>query len=367
MLTATARAQAVLPHPLEEGGTTHAEPSCRLGLVAPGGDERRDDERPLERVELPAKRAAFLFTGASRFAPSTSSGAIVGRRGGGSAKASGPISPPAPSATMRATAFSSCRTLPGQSASRSFSTSAGDSVTPSIRNRVAYRRANSFASGGHVVAVLAQGRDDELHHRQAVVEILPEPAGADLRLEVAVRGRDHPHVDLLDARGADGLDLALLQDAEELRLEPDGELANLVEDEGPAVGLREEAAPGLRRAGERAARVAEQLGLGELLRDRAAVEAHERAVRARRPWAWTIEAMSSLPVPVSPRTSTVTSFGATRATSARSRRIGADSATKLLPTPFTGSPQRSLRRRGSGGGARSTTRGRSSTTSRRSV
>ena len=61
-----------------------------------------------------------------------------------------------------------------------------------------------------------------------------------------------------------------------------GELADLVEEERPAVGLAEQPRARAHRAGEGAPRVAEQLGLGELRRERRAVEAHERPVRARR-------------------------------------------------------------------------------------
>ena len=54
------------------------------------------------------------------------------------------------------------------------------------------------------------------------------------------------------------------------------------------------------RAGERALLVAEELALEERLGERGAVEAHERRLRARAARAWSISAMSSLPVPLSP-------------------------------------------------------------------
>ena len=59
-----------------------------------------------------------------------------------------------------------------------------------------------------------------------------------------------------------------------------GQLADLVEHERAAVRLREESAARLRRSGEGAAGVAEQLRLGEIAGDGRAVEAHQRTGRA---------------------------------------------------------------------------------------
>ena len=69
--------------------------------------------------------------------------------------------------------------------------------------------------------------------------------------------------------------LALLQHAQQLGLRPRRELADLVEEQGAAVRLLEQ--PGTRpnRAGERAARVAEQLGLDELVGEGGAVDRGE--------------------------------------------------------------------------------------------
>ncbi len=80
----------------------------------------------------------------------------------------------------------------------------------------------------------------------------------------------------------DALELALLQRAQELHLHLDRDLADLVEEERAAVGELE--APRLARhgAGERAALVAEELALDELLRDGRAVDLDERLVLAAR-------------------------------------------------------------------------------------
>ena len=65
---------------------------------------------------------------------------------------------------------------------------------------------------------------------------------------------------------ADALELALLEDAEELGLGLQGQLADLVEEEGAAVGQLEAADPPGDGAGEGALLVAEQLALDQARR-----------------------------------------------------------------------------------------------------
>ena len=63
----------------------------------------------------------------------------------------------------------------------------------------------------------------------------------------------------IDCAPADALELALLQDAQQRDLRLHRQLADLVEEDGPAVGELEAAEAPLRRAGERAFLVAEEL------------------------------------------------------------------------------------------------------------
>ena len=65
---------------------------------------------------------------------------------------------------------------------------------------------------------------------------------------------------------AEPLDLALLQHAQQLHLDVGRDLADLVEEQRAAVGLREAAVVALDRAGEGALLVAEQLGLEDASR-----------------------------------------------------------------------------------------------------
>ena len=134
----------------------------------------------------------------------------------------------------------------------------------------------------HVLAPVAQRRDPDRDDVEPVVEVLAELAGLHRRLEVAVRRGDHPRVHRDRLVRADAPDRPLLQRAQQARLEPGPDVADLVEEERAARRLLEEAAARGLRAGERAARVAEQLGLEHALGDRAAVHRDERPGGARR-------------------------------------------------------------------------------------
>ena len=78
------------------------------------------------------------------------------------------------------------------------------------------------------------------------------------------------------------------------------QVADLVEEEGAAVGQLEAALLAAGRAGEGALLVAEQLGLEQGLGERRAVHRDERPARARLERSWMARATSSLPVPLSP-------------------------------------------------------------------
>ena len=119
------------------------------------------------------------------------------------------------------------------------------------------------------------------HDGQAVVEVLAEPALPGGRDQLHARGRDHPDVDRLAAGAAEPADRLVLDDLEELRLEPVGQEPDLVEEDRAAVGDLEESGLGVTGVGERPALEPEELGLQQRLGDRGAVEIDERPVRAR--------------------------------------------------------------------------------------
>src|SRR5438034_8727829 len=115
---------------------------------------------------------------------------------------------------------------------------------------------------------------------QAVVEVFAEALLLDQASEVAVRRGDQADVDLDRPGAADTLELLLLEDPEELRLEVERDLADLVEEERAAMGHLE--APDLLRdgSGERAPLVAEELALQETRRDGGAIDLDEGSLTA---------------------------------------------------------------------------------------
>ena len=86
-------------------------------------------------------------------------------------------------------------------------------------------------------------------------------------LQRAIRCGHDADVDLAGVILADSPHLAFLQHAQQLRLGAGGELADLVEEERALIGVLEEAWPLNDRAGERAPRVAEQLGFEQVVGD----------------------------------------------------------------------------------------------------
>src|SRR6266852_1181134 len=88
---------------------------------------------------------------------------------------------------------------------------------------------------GHVTAALAQRRQHQRHHVEAVEQVAPEGALLDLRLEVLVGRGDQPEVHRFGLAPTHRLDRALLQHAEQLALQRERHLADLVQEDGPAV------------------------------------------------------------------------------------------------------------------------------------
>ena len=78
-------------------------------------------------------------------------------------------------------------------------------------------------------------------HVEAEEEILAEAPLLDRRVEVAVGGGDDAHVERHLVVAADGPDAALLERAQQLRLERERQVADLVEEERAAVRLDEQA------------------------------------------------------------------------------------------------------------------------------
>ena len=109
---------------------------------------------------------------------------------------------------------------------------------------------------------VAEGGEDDGEDGEAVEQVVAEAAGGDHRGEVAVGGGDPPDVGADGLAAADAFEAALLHDAQELGLEGGGELADLVEEEGAALGELDAAALAGAGVGEGALLVADCNGDG---------------------------------------------------------------------------------------------------------
>ena len=101
--------------------------------------------------------------------------------------------------------------------------------------------------------------------------------------EVAIRGRDDADIDgRARGIGSHGLDLAVLEEAQEQRLHAQAHLADFVEEQRAAVRQTELADLVAIRAGEAALDVAEQLRFEQRFGDARAVDGHELGRAAAR-------------------------------------------------------------------------------------
>src|SRR4051812_44518790 len=134
---------------------------------------------------------------------------------------------------------------------------------------------------GNVVLALSKRRKVYRDDVEAVEQVFAEEAFVDRLAGVAVRRRQHANVNGDFVRRAESANLSVFEHAQELRLQRDGHLRDLVEEERAAVRNLEAAEAARRRARERAALVAEQLRLHQRLRNRRAVYRDEARVLAR--------------------------------------------------------------------------------------
>jgi hypothetical protein len=119
---------------------------------------------------------------------------------------------------------------------------------------------------GNVVAPLAQGRHPDIDDVEPIIEVLTEVPFLDLLLEVAIGRRYDPHVRIDGLLASDALELALLEDAQDLDLNVLVDFAYLVEEECAFVRELEAASLARLRAGEGALLVAEELAFEETFR-----------------------------------------------------------------------------------------------------
>src|SRR5207244_3364165 len=112
----------------------------------------------------------------------------------------------------------------------------------------------------NVLLPLAQDWHLDGEDVQPVEEIAPKCTRPHGGVQVTIRRRDQPYIDPDRPVSADTLELALLENPQQGELRVRRKIADLVEEDGPAVGELEPAEPPFQRSGERALLVTEELG-----------------------------------------------------------------------------------------------------------
>ena len=121
----------------------------------------------------------------------------------------------------------------------------------------------------------------QAHDVEPMQEIGAEFAARHFRFEILMRRRDDAHGRALHGVAADAVILAVGQHAQKAHLQVEWHVADLVEEQRAAFRLLESAAAHRLRARERAALVAEELGLEQFRGNGRRVQCDERFCLAR--------------------------------------------------------------------------------------
>ena len=122
-----------------------------------------------------------------------------------------------------------------------------------------------------VLRMFPQGRHGHGNYIEPVVEVFAETTFLDQCFQVAMGRRDDPDIDLYRQIRTHGIDLFLLQNTQYLGLQEGTHIADLIQEDGPPIGLQKLSLTIGGRPGEGALPVAEKLRLQELLRNGGAV------------------------------------------------------------------------------------------------
>ena len=125
-----------------------------------------------------------------------------------------------------------------------------------------------------------KGGDREGQDTQAVVEILPEVAPGDFRLQAAVGGGNHPHVQPDGFFPTHRPHLVILKHPQQLGLQVQGHLSDFIQENGSAMGQLERSPAVPDSPGESALLVTEELAFQQVFWHRRRVDRHKRAGRA---------------------------------------------------------------------------------------
>src|SRR2546430_945489 len=133
---------------------------------------------------------------------------------------------------------------------------------------------------GHIFATLAQRRNLEVNHVQAVIQVFAEAALANKRKQVDVGSGHDAHVDFKLLGAPQTHEFALLDHAQKLGLRFGADGGDFIEENGALIGDFKKALFRSNGAGESALHMAEKLGLQEIHGDRSRIYGHKGFVRA---------------------------------------------------------------------------------------
>src|SRR5690606_4037117 len=131
-----------------------------------------------------------------------------------------------------------------------------------------------------VVLALTQGREDDLDHRQAIKQILTERAIGHTFLQIGIGGGENADVDGNFLTPANALDPLVLQEAKQLHLKQERNLANFIKEKGTSLSTFDTTLALGMSAGEGAFLMPEEFTLDQRLRDRGAINGDEGPVPA---------------------------------------------------------------------------------------
>jgi hypothetical protein len=129
----------------------------------------------------------------------------------------------------------------------------------------------------NVLGALAKGGDAQGDNGEAIVEVLAEAALSDFGGEILVGSGDDADADADGEFAAEAVELAFLEDAEELGLGGLGQVAYFIEEEGTGIGEFELAAAEAGGAGKGSLLMAEEFAFHEFVGDGGAVDLDEGA------------------------------------------------------------------------------------------
>ena len=134
----------------------------------------------------------------------------------------------------------------------------------------------------NVLAAFTQRRHFDIEHVEAIEQVFAEQAFADHFLQIAVGRAEDAHVDLYFTITAHPTKAAVVEETQQFGLQVRRHLTDLIEKHRALVGqFHQPRFTATRRAGEGAGGVAEQFALGEVFRQRRAVEGEKRCAVPR--------------------------------------------------------------------------------------